>query len=246
MRFYLSNGDGKTYGPYEVAELKSFVSQGRIRSGCQLCAEGSTQWLPAARVIELPSDAVTQLSMTTHPPIAPSVPKGALGEPLFLSISAGRLIGMSIATFGIYRMYWMYRNWRYLKDRQVLECRPFWRALFGVFFVFSLFKRIREARVPGAREVVSFSAGWLATGFIVLSVFESLIGRSQNSGVIVLGMLLNFASVLFIVPVQNYVNRLHDEMSPKPEPYPFSTGHIVCVVLGVLAWLLVLAGLLVE
>jgi GYF domain 2 len=246
MRFYLSNGDGKTYGPYEVSELKSFASQGRIRSGCHLCAEGSTQWLPAARVIELPSDAVTPLSMTTHPPIAPSVPKGALGEPLFLSISVGRLIGMSIATFGIYRMYWMYRNWRYLKDRQVLECRPFWRAWFGVFYVSGLFKLIRAARVPGEREVASFSAGWLAAGFIVVTLLEWVMSRAKNSDGIVLVMLLNFASVLFIVPVQNYVNRLHDEMSPKPEPYPFSTGHIVCVVLGVLSWLLVLAGLLVK
>jgi hypothetical protein len=246
MRFYLSNGDGNTYGPYELSELKSFASQGRIRSECHLCAEGSSQWLPAARVIELPPDAVPQLSMTTHPPTAPSVSSGALGEPLFLSISAGRLILMSIATFGIYRMYWMYRNWRYLKDRQVLECRPFWRALFGVFFVFSLFKLIRAARVPGAREVASFSAGGLATGFIVLCVLERVMSRSDNSGVTVLATLLSFASVLFIVPVQNYVNRLHDEMSPKPEPYPFSTGHIVCVVLGVLVWLLVIAGLLVE
>ena len=40
---------------------------------------------------------------------------------------------LSIFTFGIYDMIWMYRNWKYFKYTEKTDIMPFWRAWFGLF-----------------------------------------------------------------------------------------------------------------
>ena len=52
MRYWLTSGDGKTYGPYEVSELHKFATEGRTSAASQLCAEGSTSWVPFSNVIQ--------------------------------------------------------------------------------------------------------------------------------------------------------------------------------------------------
>jgi hypothetical protein len=53
--------------------------------------------------------------------------------PLFLNISILRLVLLSIASCGLYEAYWIYKNWRYIKERDGLEIRPFWRVFFAYF-----------------------------------------------------------------------------------------------------------------
>lgn len=50
-RYWLSNGDGQTFGPYTLDELRSFAAQGRVFSTSMLCQEGTTAWLPAAQLL---------------------------------------------------------------------------------------------------------------------------------------------------------------------------------------------------
>ncbi len=51
MRYWLSNGDGQSYGPYELHDLRAYAAEGRVNAGSQLCAEGSSQWVPASSII---------------------------------------------------------------------------------------------------------------------------------------------------------------------------------------------------
>lgn len=60
MRYWFTSGDGKTLGPYEVSDLYKFASDGRASAASQLCAEGSTTWVPFSSVI--------QQTMTAPPP----------------------------------------------------------------------------------------------------------------------------------------------------------------------------------
>ena len=50
-RYWLSNGDGQTFGPYTIEELKGFAAQGRVGATSTLCQEGTTAWLPAAQIL---------------------------------------------------------------------------------------------------------------------------------------------------------------------------------------------------
>ncbi|MBI5777965.1 MAG: hypothetical protein HZA49_00725 [Planctomycetes bacterium] len=60
-------------------------------------------------------------------------------EPLFLYIPISRLILLSILSFSLYEFYWIYKNWRYIKEREGLEIKPFWRGFFGIFFAMVCF-----------------------------------------------------------------------------------------------------------
>ena len=58
MRYWLSNGDGKTYGPYELSQLRELAGQGRVRPDASVCPEGGTAWSPLAQVMTTPAGAV--------------------------------------------------------------------------------------------------------------------------------------------------------------------------------------------
>ena len=78
MRYWLSNGDGKTYGPYEVEELRKYAAEGRLDGTVQLCAEGSSQWVPASSVVAVPNASFSSPAMGGGglPPTPPLSPQG--------------------------------------------------------------------------------------------------------------------------------------------------------------------------
>lgn len=51
MRYWLSNGDGNTLGPYTLEELMRYQAEGRIGPSAMLCAEGSQSWVAVGAVI---------------------------------------------------------------------------------------------------------------------------------------------------------------------------------------------------
>jgi len=72
QRYWLSVGDGVSYGPYTVEELRAFMIDGRVTASSQLCVEAedaaSQEWFPAGRL--LPELAAPPRSPTAVPPIA--------------------------------------------------------------------------------------------------------------------------------------------------------------------------------
>ena len=55
-RYWLSVGDGQTYGPYTVEELRAFMVEGRVHAGCSLCEQtenesASSAWVPAPTIL---------------------------------------------------------------------------------------------------------------------------------------------------------------------------------------------------
>lgn len=234
MRYWLSNGDPQTYGPYEIADLQRFAAEGRVDQRTRLCPEGGTQWVPASSVLQPQGGA---------PPVFSGATSAMDGAPLFLNITVWRLIGMTIVSMGLYELYWAYRNWHYLRSRQGLHISPFWRAFFMLLFIYQLLKRIRNTASPVLRVPGHFSAGGMATGLIVTTILGRAIGRVPEAGATVIALLVTVSTVSFLVPAQLHINRLHEAMSPKPSPYPFSVGHIVCLVVGVVVWIFTIAGL---
>jgi len=181
----------------------------------------------------------------------PSSQRAATSQPpplttasaMFLYIPVSRLVVMSIVSMGLYEMYWIYRNWRYLKERDGLKIQPFWRGWFGVFYCHSILKAILTDRQTNAIEKASFSAGGLATGWIILVILGAAMGRSDEAAVTFLGTLISLPSFLFFLPVQNYINRVNERISPRPPYKSWSAGHIVCLVWGIIIWLLILGGM---
>jgi hypothetical protein len=160
--------------------------------------------------------------------------------PLYLYVSKKRLILMSIASFGIYEAYWLYKNWAYIKQRDGSEIMPFWRALFGIFFCHSLFRRIHADKEAHSYSVPTFQPGTLATIWVILIIFGNILSRLP-----VIGILAPFIpSFLCLTSVQGYINQVTEKRDPNQPMHSLaSTGHIICMCFGAIVWILSLIGL---
>ena len=154
---------------------------------------------------------------------------------MFLHIPIARLIIMSILSFGLYEIYWIYKNWKYLEKRDGLFIRPFWRAWFGVFYCHSLLKSIHGDVELNQVAHPKFSAGPLATGWVLLIIIASAFGRSPGAtGSIISAFIPSF---LCLAPVQSYINEVNRIRNPATGySEAFSWGHVICAVWGIIVW----------
>jgi len=135
-------------------------------------------------------------------------------------------------TFGLYELYWFYKNWQYLKLREKENISPFWRAFFGIFFCYSLFSEIREWQKELGKG--QMPAGWLTFGWIVTTMAYRLPDPLW---------LVSMASVAFLVPVQKVANDINREEAPEHDPNNKIQGaNWVGIVLGGLVFALALFG----
>ncbi len=162
---------------------------------------------------------------------------------IFLYIPISRLIILSIISFGFYEAYWIYKNWRYLKDRDGLQIQPFWRGVFGIFYCYSILKFIYNDQITNKYERAKFSAGGLATGWIILRLLGNVLGRADDISINILGLIIAFPTFLFFVPVQNYINRVNSIKQPRPDYNSWSAGHLLCLFIGSIIWIFWLIGL---
>ena len=103
-----------------------------------------------------------------------------------------RFILLSLLTLGLYKTYWFYKDWAAIKKAERTRIHPLLRALFYMFFIYSLFERMdRAAKVHGYKRILS--ASWLYLLFIV-GFFSTLLARF-------LPFLLLFCVLLIYVPL---------------------------------------------
>jgi hypothetical protein len=230
MQIYIGKA-GEQTGPFTPEQVQVMYENGRIAPSDVAWHEGLSDWQPLHQVLEL------------TPPVAqpPALPGSQ--PAMYLYISTARLIAMSIVSLGLYEAYWIYHNWRYLKERDRRQIMPFWRGIFGIFFIHSLLTEIQDDRFTNRILPATFSAGALATGWVVLMLIERVLGRIENPAMNTLGLVIGLPTVLFLVPVQKYINEVNEASGAHPVYYRFSAGHITCLVIGLLAWPLILLGL---
>jgi hypothetical protein len=166
--------------------------------------------------------------MSTTEGVPSQLPLDAAGAPsppapLFFPVSLLKLTLLGFFTFGFYELYWFYKNWRIIKERERLNIQPFWRAFFAYFFCYPLFRRVRDsAREAGAGDL---AAGPLAVGWIILTALWKLPDPYW---------LVTALAPLCLLPVQRSINRINAIRAPGHEPNArFSAWNIVVVVIGV-------------
>ncbi len=238
MKHYHVTSNGTQFGPYPEDQIFTMISSGQLQRTDLCWTEGMSEWTPIHSVIPLPP---------TQPPPVPAnvVQQGVSGTaPWFLYIPTTRLIFMSLVTLGLYEAYWIYKNWKYLKERDGLKIMPFWRGVFGVFFVHGILKEIKNDRNLNSIGKADFSPGGLATGWIILMVLGNILGRADDIAVNLFGLLISAPTFLFLLPAQNFINQINETRSPKPNYSPWSTGHVVVLVIGLIILGLVLIGTL--
>jgi hypothetical protein len=187
-------------------------------------------WLPEAQDdarAELQRRGVDTSTIHIGPPPIPN------GQPVFFGVSPLKLVLMSTVTFGIYELYWFYKNWKLIKQRTESNIMPFWRAFFLVFFCYSCFREVKDV---AASRGVSFpsSPGMLAAGWIILTILWQLPDPYW---------FVCFLAPLMLVPVQNAINRLNAVIAPDHSPNSrFSAWNIVGLVVGGILFVFTIIG----
>ena len=148
-------------------------------------------------------------------------PEGS--APDFFSVTTLKLVVMSILTFGLYELYWFYRNWARIRDHTSANIMPFWRAFFAIFWVYSLFKQFNDgATTRGMPE--SIAAGGLTLLYILLSLASNAPAAYS---------LVGLFGVVAIVPANSLAARVNLAADPAFENNGrFTVWHWLVMALG--------------
>ena len=178
-----------------------------------------------------------QLDFSVYaPPRADEQPPRAPGRarpPLFFSVSPLKLVVMSVATFGIYELFWFFANWQRMKKRG-RYVSPFWRTLFATLFCYSLFKTVKETATSSGVSA-RFSPGFLALGWVLVNLMWRLPDPFW---------LISVAAVVFLVPVQKAMTDVNEALYPGHDPNTrFTPWNMAAIACGGLFMALAIVGI---
>jgi hypothetical protein len=159
-----------------------------------------------------------------------------------LYISVWQLITFSLVSFGVYQFYWIYKNWQYLKEREGLKIKPFWRGVFGIFFYHRLLHRIYRDKAINSIERSPLFPFLLATIWVFLAIvsniiYQRLTGMGGPGPAIYSSIFLTLSTLPFVA-VQNHINFVTRRQVPNEKFYKWSWGHTLCLLLGIANWML--------
>lgn len=181
--------------------------------------------------------------MTTNPYAPPTAevaditPLDDAAELPFFAVSVLKLGVMSVCTFNLYQVYWFYKNWQRIAERERAMVWPLARAMFAVIYCYPFFARVRDQEAFSELDS-QLSPLPLAIGFIATSVTWRLPDPWDW---------ITLSSFLFLLPVQSHVNRLNALASPSHDRNSrFSGWNWAAVVLGGGLLLLAIAGSLLD
>jgi uncharacterized membrane protein len=146
---------------------------------------------------------------------------------------------LTIVTFGIYEIYWFYRNWKHLKFYKDLDISPGWRTvglfvpIYGIVLAYRQLRDIRDfSKEAGVDK--TYSPGWILFGWLILSALCKLPEPFW---------LLSFLSVWPLAVVQEVLNSYWEKEQPElPIRIKFSDGEIALLVIGAIILVLALIG----
>jgi hypothetical protein len=155
----------------------------------------------------------------------------------YFAASTLKLVLMSVCTFGIYELYWFYKNWVVIKQHTDQNLMPFWRAFFAPFWAYSCFKHIKL--VAEERGIsVSLSIGLLAFGYFVLQALWRLPDPYW---------FISFLSFAPIIPINTVVLAINQNIGGENyENSNFTTWNWVGLVTGGLLFVLSAIGMLLS
>ncbi|MDP8260447.1 MAG: hypothetical protein P9L96_05575 [Candidatus Gygaella obscura] len=116
-----------------------------------------------------------------------------------------KFIFLSVISLGLYEIYWMYKNWQFIKEKRKLKIIPMARAIFSLFFIYSFFKNIFLITAEKGYEE-KYSPILLSACFIMLN----LLANKDN--------LMWFMAIFSFVPLVvalNAVNFYWQKTQPK-------------------------------
>lgn len=158
------------------------------------------------------------------------------GVKTFFTVSSFKLVVMIFVTFGLYEIYWFYKNWTLIKNNyQGCKVMPAARSIFAPIWAYSCFKEIKKS----AAGIVAFEhlpIGYLAFAYFLLNALSAFPPPY--------GLLWIF-SFWPLVVVNNMALAVNLRTDPRFQNNDqLSTLNRAAIAIGALLWLLMFYGML--
>lgn len=172
----------------------------------------------------------------------------------YFPVSEGKLITLYLLSFGLYGIYWFYKNWKLQQPKMDKKIFPILRAIFSIFFTHALFNRINASAI-NLEQKHQFKANILATFFVAavlvgnlldpITMNTGLMDILSNNTVLITSLLLFIISVYPMTVVQATVNRINNDMLGYLN-HKYSLWNYLLIVLGAFSWFMLIVGLLAN
>ena len=220
MPSYYVARNGVQSGPFDEQSIVGQMKAGLLSPHDLCSSDGVNEWIELRTLV------------------AASTGSG----PMYFHVPASRIVLFSILSCGAYEIYWLYRNWRYIRDQDAAVISPFWRSVFGIFYVRDLFDRIHSDVRARSAAMPSFSPKRLAIAWIVLTILSTLVSHIPSAAATLIAAFI--PSFLCLVPVQQYVNVVNRHH--PYDPWHTSLGHWACLAFGALVWGLTIVDVITD
>ncbi|NBA93986.1 hypothetical protein [Pseudomonas sp. R5(2019)] len=155
-------------------------------------------------------------------------------KPAFFVVSLQKLLVMGFFTMGFYFTYCLYANWRNYKTATGAEVIPLLRALFAIFFLHSLFRKVDEKIIATGRHF-AWSPNVYATLLVIVALI-SLIPQAHVVTALIFSLLCLIAIFYLWARSQQAINFC--EGDPKAEANSaFTLANGCWIAVGALFWL---------
>lgn len=153
-------------------------------------------------------------------------------------ISENKFMFLCFISLGLYQVWWIYKAWKFFKERENLDIIPVARAIFSIFFLHGLLNRILGyASSKGYAK--DFNVTGMFIGYIILSMCSRLPEPYYLIG------LMNFTFLIPAFRAFNYAKENSSDIKATSLDY-FTSRQIGLIIVGCLLWLLILTGMFVP
>ena len=153
-------------------------------------------------------------------------------------ISLNKFILLSIISFGLYEIWWIYKAWDFFNEKEKLNINPAARTIFSIIFLIPLFNKILcFAKEKGYSE--NYSSILLFVGFFVVNFLAYL------PDLFWLIAILTFVFLILPFRALNFAKRNSTDFIVT-EQTSYNGRQIALIVIGGFFWTLVLLGLAVP
>lgn len=122
----------------------------------------------------------------------------------FYVVSKAKFLTLYVLTFGIYQLYWAYKNWHQFKHASGQELWPVARAFFAIFFTHALYREA-DAKLKRDGRSHDWRPGELATLFVVGLIVNNVVDALSRKNI---GYPITDIASLALLPVLAWVTWL--------------------------------------
>lgn len=149
-------------------------------------------------------------------------------------LSTWKFLFLSIISLGLYPIWWMYKEWKFFKQKDGLDIWPAMRALFSILFIFSLIHSINNYALE------KNNSKYISNTYGIVFIILTLTGRLPEPY-----FLISIFLCLPLIPILALINQIktEDEQINVLENKRFNGKQIVLIILGTIFWILLIIGL---